>query len=53
MSWKIVFFGKIIDSKSVFESISKLLEESLWLSVATPLDRNDLFSNLFYVDKFR
>ena len=43
ISWKIVFFGKIIDSKSILESISSLLEESLWLSVAT-LDRNDLFS---------
>ena len=44
INWKIVFLGKIIDSILVFGSISKLLEDSLWLSVATP-QRNDLFSN--------
>ena len=39
------YASQIIDSKSVFESISRLLEESLWLSVAPPV-KNDLFSKL-------
>ena len=41
---KIVFFGNIIGSILILGSISRLLEESLWLSVATP-HKNDLFSN--------
>ena len=45
INWKIVFFGKIIGSIWIFWSISILLEESLWLSVATP-HKNDLFSNV-------
>ena len=43
ISWKMVFLGKITGSKFTFVSISKLLEDNLWLSVATPV-RKDWFS---------
>ena len=49
-SWNTVFLGKIKDEKSSVFPISKLLEESLWLSVATP-DKKVLFPDLVLCKK--
>ena len=38
-NWNTVFLGKINDMKLFLLSISRLLDESLWLSVATPVKK--------------
>ena len=46
-SWKTVFLGRIKDEKLYEFYISKLREDKLWLSVATPVKKflNNAFVN--------